>query len=449
MDTPSIGTEISILLLLILANGLFSLTEMAIVSSRKSRLEHMADEGNPGAKKALALAEDSTDLLSAVQIGITLIGILTGAFGGATLGTKLAVPMKTIPWLAPYADVLSLVVVVSAITYLSLIVGELVPKRIALNNPEPIAAFVAAPISTFVKLNKPLVRFLSISTMFVLTALRAKPPDEPPVTEEEVKVLIGQGAQYGVFEEAEREMVENIFILSDMRVSALMTPRTQVEWLDTEDTTDYNLKLITEARYSAYPVGRGSLDDIVGVVYAQDLLAAHLTGQGIDLEAFSRQPLYVPRNIPALKVLDMFKKEGAHIAIVVDEFGGISGLVTLHDIVEHITGDIATPDEPDDPDVVQRADGSWLLDGMLPIPDFKELFDFDELPGEEREHYHTLAGFVIYQFGHIPVASEHFEWNNYRFEVLDMDRTRVDKILVNRIVKPHNDQENDINLGLP
>jgi putative hemolysin len=441
------STELAIISLLIVANGIFALTEMAIVSSRKSRLENMADEGDRGAKKALEIAEDPTDLLSAVQIGITLIGILTGAFGGATLSRHLAEPMKAIPWLARYADALSLTVIVSLITYFSLIIGELVPKRIALNNPEPIAAVVARPISAFVRINRPLVRLLSFSTKVILSVLRAKPPNEPPVTEEEVKVLIGQGAQHGVFEEAEREMVENIFVLSDMRVSSLMTPRTQIEWLDLEDTTQYNLQLMTEAKYSAFPVARGSLDDIVGILYAKDLLAAQMRGEAVELEAATRQAVFVPRNMPALKVLDMFKREGTHIAFVVDEFGGISGLVSLHDIVEHIMGEIPTPDEPADPEIVQREDGSWLLDGLLPIEEFKDLFDLDHLPGEERDAFHTLAGFAISQFGYIPAVSEHLEWNGFRMEVIDMDRSRIDKLLVTKLPVTDPPQENE--LGLP
>lgn len=449
MDTPSISTELTIILLLIAANGIFAMTEMAIVSSRKSRLESMADDGDNGAKKALQLAQDPTDLLSAVQIGITLIGILTGAFGGVTLSAHLAAPMKEISWLARYADALSLAIVVSLITYLSLIIGELVPKRIALNSPESIAAFVSRPISTFVKLNRPLVRLLSISTRFVLTVLRIKPSDEVPVTEEEVKVMIGQGAQHGVFEESEREMVENIFVLSDMRVSALMTPRTQIEWLDLEDTAQDNLKVMTEAKHSVFPVGRGSLDDIIGIAYAKDLLASYMAGQNVDLEASSRQPLYVPRNMPALKVLDKFKNEGTHVALVVDEFGGMSGLVTLHDIVEHITGEIPTPHEPADPDIVRREDGSWLLDGMLPVDEFKEFLGLENLPGEEKDHYHTLAGFIISHLGFIPSASEYFEWNDYRFEIMDMDRTRIDKVLVTKINIPDEPGNGETEIGLP
>jgi putative hemolysin len=416
--------------MLIVANGFFALAEMSIVSSRTGRLEAMATQGNRGAARALELAKEPTDMLSAVQVGITLIGILTGAFGGATLSGHLAVWLRKVPWLAGFADTASLGLVVAAITYVSLVVGELVPKRIALNNPEPIAAFLARPIFLFVRVNRPLVRLLSLSTRFVLAAIRAKPPDEPPVTEEEVKVMIGQGAQYGVFEESEREMVENIFQLSDMRVGALMTPRVQIEWLDLEDSAHQNLNIIAAGRHSCFPVGRGSLDAIVGVVFTKDLLADHVADRDLDLEHAAREPLYVPRSMPALKILEAFREKKMTIALVIDEFGGIDGLVTLNDIMQHIVGAIALGEEAGDEDAVRREDGSWLLDGMMDIEEFKELFAFDELPEEDRANFHTLGGFVVSYLGSIPQVGEVFTWGRHRFEILDMDRTRVDKVLV-------------------
>jgi putative hemolysin len=438
LDTPSISTELGVIFLLIVANGLFALAEMAIVSSRTGRLEHMASQGDRGAARALKLAQEPTDMLSAVQVGITLIGILTGAFGGATLSGYVAAWLKELPALARFADSVSLGLVVAGITYVSLVVGELVPKRIALNNPEPIAAFVARPIGVFVLINRPLVRLLSFSTRLVLAVLRAKPPDEPPVTEEEVKVMIGQGAQHGVFEESEREMVENIFQLSDMRAGALMTPRVQIEWLDLEDSAHQNLNIIAAGRHSCFPVARGSLDEIVGVVFTKDLLADHVAGKELDLEQSAREPIYVPRSMPALKMLEAFKEEKMTIALVIDEFGGIDGLVTLNDIMEHIVGEIALGDGASDEEAVRREDGSWLLDGMMDIEDLKELFAFGELPEEERAGYQTLGGFVISFLGDIPQAGDGFTWGGYRFEVVDMDRTRVDKVLV-AALPPEND----------
>ncbi len=429
MESPSISTELAIIFALIVANGFFALAEMAIVSSRTGRLEAMAAQGDRGAGRALALAKAPADMLSAIQVGITLIGILTGAFGGASLAGPVAVWMKQVPALARYADSASLALVVAGITYISLVVGELAPKRIALNNPEPIAAFVARPVAFFVRLVRPLVRVLSVSTQFVLAAVRAKPPDEPPVTEEEVKVMLGQGAEHGVFEESEREMVENIFQLSDMRAGALMTPRMQIEWLDLEDEAHQNLGIIAAGHHSCFPVGRGSLDDVAGVVFTKDLLADHVAGKELDLEHAAREPLYVPRSMPALKVLEAFREQKTTIALVIDEFGGIDGLVTLNDIMEHIVGEIALGDEAME-EAVRREDGSWLLDGMLDIEEFKELFGFDELPEEERANYQTLGGFVVSYLGFIPRVGEVFIWGGCRFEVMDMDRTRVDKVLV-------------------
>jgi putative hemolysin len=429
LESPSISTELAIIFLLIVANGFFALAEMAVVSSRTGRLETMAAQGDRGAAKALELAKEPTDMLSAIQVGITLIGVMTGAFGGATLSGHLAVWLRKVPALSGYADTASLALVVASITYVSLVVGELVPKRIALNNPEPIAAFVARPVALFVRLARPLVRILSLSTRVVLTALRAKPPDEPPVTEEEVKVMLGQGAEHGVFEESEREMVENIFQLSDMRAGALMTPRVQIEWLDLEDEAHQNLGIIAAGRHSCFPVGRGSLDDVVGVVFTKDLLADHVAGKELDLEQAAREPLYVPRSMPALKVLEAFRAQKTTIALVIDEFGGIDGLVTLNDIMEHIVGEIALGDEAAE-EAVQREDGSWLLDGMLDIEEFKDLFGFDELPEEERANYQTLGGFVVSYLGFIPRVGEVFIWGGCRFEVVDMDRTRVDKVLL-------------------
>ncbi len=429
MESPSISTELAIIFSLIIANGFFALAEMAVVSSRTGRLEAMAAQGDRGAGRALALAKEPTDMLSAIQVGITLIGILTGAFGGATLSGHLAAWLRQVPALARSADTASLVLVVAGITYVSLVVGELVPKRIALNNPEPIAAFVARPVAFFVRLVRPLVKVLSLSTRFVLAAVSAKPPDEPPVTEEEVKVMLGQGAQHGVFEESEREMVENIFQLSDMRAGALMTPRVQIEWLDLEDEARQNLDIIAAGSHSCFPVGRGSLDDVVGVVFTKDLLADHVAGKELNLEQAAREPLYVPRSMPALKVLEAFREKKMTIALVIDEFGGIDGLVTLNDIMEHIVGGIALGDEAAE-EAVRREDGSWLLDGMLDIEEFKELFDFDELPEEERANYQTLGGFVVSYLGFIPRVGEVFTWGGCRFEVMDMDRTRVDKVLV-------------------
>lgn len=433
MDTDSISLEIALIIVLIIANGIFAMSEIAIVSSRKARLERLAAEGDSGARVALELANDPTQLLSTVQVGITLIGIFTGAFGGITLAKALAVYLQLVPWLAAHSEGISLAIVVSAITYLSLIVGELVPKKMALTNPEAIAATIAVPMKFFAAITLPIINLLTVSTEFVLRLLRVKAPSEPPVTEDEIKILIEQGTQYGTFERAEQDMVERIFRLGDMRVSAIMTPRMQIDWLDIEDPSEENFKILVESNHSRFPVARESLDDIIGVVYTKDLISKGLVSQSIDLEAVIRNPLYVPKSMRAFKLLEMFQQSGMHIAFVMDEYGGCLGLVTINDVLEQVVGDMPSIHEFAEPEIVIREDGSWLLDGMLPVDELKDLFELDELPGEERESYQTLGGFVVSFLGHIPTVAEYFEWSGLRFEVVDMDRIRVDKVLVVRL----------------
>jgi putative hemolysin len=428
LDTDSTSFEVFLIVILVLANAVFAMSEIAIVSSRKVRLEKKAEKGSRGAKAALAMANESTQMLSTMQAGISIIGIFTGAFSGATIAHRLAVELKAIPTIAPYSEGLSLVLVVSVITYLTLIIGELVPKKIALANPEPIAAALAVPMQVFAKCAAPLIKLLSGSTELVVKILGIKESAEPPVTEDEVKNMLEQGAQCGTFEKAEQDMVERIFRLSDMRVSALMTPRTQVDWLDIEDTSEQNLSLLLATNFSRFPVARGSLDEVIGVAYTKDLLAKKLKGLPLQMEGAVRDPLCVPKNIKAFKVLEMFKQTGVHMAFVIDEYGGFLGLVTINDILEHIVGDIPSLHEGEDPEIIQREDGSWLLDGMVTCEELKELFNTQELPGEDD--YQTLGGFIFSYIGYIPQAGEHFVWNNLRFEVLDMDGARIDKVLV-------------------
>jgi putative hemolysin len=434
LDGVSIGLQIILILVLILANGVFALSEIAIISSRKARLERMADEGHNGAKIALALKDKPTQLLSTIQVGITLIGIVTGAFGGATIAKVLAVSLKKISLLAPYSDGLSMLIVVSIITYLSLIVGELVPKKIGLNNPEPIAVIMAGPMRMFAKLASPIVKLLTVSTEFLLKLLRIRKSADPPVTEEEIKILIAQGAEYGTFEETESEIVDRVFDLGDMKVGSLMTPKMLLDWIDITDTEEQILSRLIETRHSRLPVAKEELDDVIGVVYTRDLLASKLSNEPLDVEKHIRAPLFVPRNTTALKLLALFQQSGSQIAFVMNEFGGFQGIVTVHDILEKIVGDIQDDsDSEDDIEIIQRDDKSWLLDGLLAIEEFKELFAIEEIPDRDKKNYHTLAGFIITQLGYIPTAGESFDWKGLRFEIVDMDRMRIDKILVTRI----------------
>ncbi|MCE5284598.1 MAG: hemolysin family protein [Pelosinus sp.] len=427
----SLGLEIAIIFILIIANGIFAMTEIAIVSSRKARLEKRAAEGSAGAKAALELASDPTQLLSTVQVGISVIGVVTGAYGGATIAQALAVYFQPLPLIGGYANALSMVMVIAAITYLSLIIGELVPKRIALNNPEAMAIAIAIPMQIFARIFSPLVKLLSFSTEFSLKAIGIKEPADPGVTEEEIKIMIAEGTAIGTFEETEKDIVDRVFHLGDMRVSSLMTPRTQIDWLDLEESDEHNWTVITESHHSKLPVASGSLDDIAGVIYTRDILAVRHSS-ALPIEQNIQEPLFVPRNLRAFKLLEQFQKTGMYIAFIIDEFGGMVGLVTIHDILEELVGEL--PQEEDsNPSIVKRDDTSWLMDGLLPIDEFKELFDFKEMPGEDNEHYQTLGGFITSYLGNMPKTGETFEWADFKFEIVDMDRMRIDKVLVTKI----------------
>ncbi|MGJ5632502.1 hemolysin family protein [Nostoc sp. CALU 1950] len=426
----SITFEILIILVLVIANGVFSMSEMAIVSARKVRLQQLANQGDAKARAALKLAESPNQFLSTVQVGITLIGILTGAFGGATIAEKLAIYVGRVPFLAPYSEPLSFGIVVLIITYLSLIVGELVPKRLALNNPERIASIVAIPMRALSAIASPMVYLLSASTDLILRVLGITASTEPQVTEEEIKILIEQGTEAGTFEEAEQDMVERVFRLGDRPVSYLMTPRPDIVWLDLDDSAEENRQKMVDSAYSRYPVCQGGLDNVLGVIPVTDLLARSFRGEPLDLTIGLRQPVFVPESTRGLKVLELFKQTITHMALVVDEYGVIQGLVTLNDIMSEIVGDVPSTDGQDQPQAVQREDGSWLLDGMLPVEEFLELFGMEEWESDEHGSYQTLGGFVITHLGRIPTAADHFEWQGMRIEVMDMDGNRVDKVLV-------------------
>ncbi len=426
----SIIFEVLFIILLILANGLFAMSEIAIISARKTRLQQLANEGNKKARTALELANSPNRFLSTVQVGITLVGILAGAFGGARIASKLAGPLAQIPGLAPYSSILGLGIVVVAITYLTLIIGELVPKRIALNHPERIAAMVAQPMKTLAAIAAPVVHLLSFSMEGVLRLLRVKSPPEPVVTEEEIKVLIEQGTEAGTFEVAEKEIVQRVFRLGDRQVNSLMTPRLEIIWLDLNQAADKSRQKVLSSSHSRFPVCRGSLDEVLGVAHVKDLLAISLSEQSFELTASLQAPLFVPESMKAFNVLELFKRSDTpHTALVVDEYGVIQGLVTVNDILEAIVGDIPSVEEFVEPLAVQREDGSWLLDGMLLIEALFELFQIKRSAGAESK-YRTLAGFVIDHLGQIPRSADHFEWQGLRFEVVDMDGNRVNKVLV-------------------
>ncbi|MFY8094096.1 MAG: hemolysin family protein [Niveispirillum sp.] len=423
-----VSLELAAVLFLILLNGFFAMSEMAVVSARKIRLQQMADEGSRGARTALALQEDPSRFLSTVQIGITLIGVINGAVGGATLAERLAPFLETIPAVTGYGETLSIVIVVMVITYLSLIAGELVPKRIALNNAEAIASFAAPIMRSLSRATAPFVWLLGASTEAMLKLLRVPEKAEQMVTEEEVKSLIAEGTASGVFDPGEKRMIEGVMRLADRTVRSLMTPRPEVMWLDIDDEPDNIKREIREAGHSRFPVCRGDFDDVIGVVHTKDLLNRLLQGGSFDLRADVRDALVVHDGTEVMRLLDLFKQSGEQLAIVVDEYGTVEGIATMTDVLEGIAGEL--PDDGgEDSDIVRRADGSLLIDGMMAVEEVEAHLGLKSLRDEDSG-YHTLAGFLLFKLGRIPTAGEYADHDGYRFEVVDMDGRRIDKVLV-------------------
>ena len=420
----SVGNEILLILALIFINGILAMSEAALVASRKARLQQKAGEGDRSSGLALKLLEDPNIFLSTTQIGITLIGVLAGAVGGATIAEALGSLLQRIPFLSDYGHSIALAVVVLTITILTLWLGELVPKRLGLHSPERIARVMAAPMLFISRVFYPFIRLMSAATNFILRLLGIKASSEPPITEEELQMLISQGTQAGVFEESEQDMVEGVFSLSDQRVYSLMTPRTEVVWLDLEDSIAEIRTKIAESEFSRFPVSQDSLETILGIVKSRDMLVQSLSGAEIKLKELIKPAFFIPETMFATRALEIFKEKGTELLLVVDELGGLQGLITINDILEEIVGEI----ELEEPQATQRQDGSWLLDGMLEVDEFKEIFKLDSLPHEDE--YETLSGFMMVSLGRVPQTADHFEWHNLRFEVIDMDGRRVDKVLV-------------------
>jgi putative hemolysin len=426
-----IWVEISIIVLLIILNGLLAMSELALVSSRKARLEQWANEGNVRAAIALKLANSPDSFLPTIQIGITFVGILAGAFGGATVAGPLTGFLAGMPLLAKYSEAIGVTVVVMCITYFSLIVGELVPKRVALNNPERLACIIAPPIKGLSRLAHPLVLLLSGSTNILLRMSRIKPSLEPAVTEEEIKLLIDKGTQAGVFQEFEQDTIERVFRLADRRVSVLMTPRADIISLNLNGSEKEIKGIIAKYKYSFFPVIQDSLDNIVGVIRWKDLLSLTMESKPFNIKDICRKPLFVTEKTPAVKVLELFKTSKMHIAFVVDEYGTIQGLVTLDDILGSVFEDVEDAPEGER-EIVKREDGSWLISGSLPLDEFVDYMETGSLDEKERAGINTVGGFVMAKIGAVPSEGQHFEWRGLRVEVVDMDGRRVDKILVSR-----------------
>ncbi|MDI9570648.1 MAG: hemolysin family protein [Pseudomonadota bacterium] len=427
----SLPAELVILSILVLINGAFSMAEIALVSSRKAKLRLEAESGNAGAERALSLAEEPGSFLSTIQIGITLVGILSGAYGGATVAKSLSAYLEQYPALRPYSDTLSLTLVVLAITYLSLVLGELVPKRLALLKAERIAALVARPIYYLSLAAYPLAWILDVSTEALLKLMNIK-KSASSVSEEEVKVLLEEGTEAGIFHAMEHEICHRAFHIDDLGVKDIMTPRPDILWLDAAKPFAHNLEIIRTGDHTCFPVGRGGLDQVIGFLHLKDLLKQGASPENgdPDLLPLLRKPLYFPETISAWQVLEQFKIAPIHMAMVVDEYGIIQGLVTVSDVIETIVGDIPSLSEGEDSDIVRREDGSWLVDGALSIDDFKAHFKIQKLPGEVRGDFHTLAGFVMSYLERIPATGDRFQWGDWRFEIVDMDGRRIDKVLV-------------------
>lgn len=440
----SLGKECIVILLLIFGNGVFSLLEMSIVSCHQPRLEAMAEEGSKSAKIVLKLRENPNKMFSAVQFGITLMGLLTGVYGGTEMAGPMSQYVAMIPGLEPYAYSVSLTTIVAVITYLTIILGEIVPKRIAINKPEAIACFLARPMLYFCTVSTPLIWFLSASTALVTKIIGMGKPEVQPVTEEEIKILLEQGAELGAFEKEEPELVDRVFRLADMNVSDIMTNRTQVDWIDVEDPDETIMNEMIAFNHIHLPVGRGSLDEFLGMVSVnmvfQKYYDAVHSGKNVTMkslvESSVQKPVFVPESMDIMKVVPVFREHSVHEAAVLDEYGNFSGLLTLHDILEELVGSMPSGEKEkkeNDNRIVQRGPNEWLMEGLLTIEEFKDFFNLeDDLPGEEDDLYKTLAGFVTYGVGRIPKETDTYVWNEFTFEVMDMDNLRVDKILVTR-----------------
>jgi putative hemolysin len=429
--------ELLVLLLLFVVNGFFSMSEMAVVSSRKARLQQLYDEGRASAGTALELANEPGHFLSAIQVGITVIGITSGAFGEAKLSADVAAWLAQWDFLAPHATGIAVTLVVVGITIGSLIIGELVPKRLALRNPEAVASFVAKPMTWIASVAHPIVRTLSAITDAVLRLLGQRVVTGPPVTEEEIRVLMEQGTEAGVFEAHEHELVSRVFRMDELRTAAIMTPRTDIVYLNMDEPRETILERIAEAPHTHFPVTRGDLDNVEGIIAVKELLVDLVHQRPFDLQARLKKPLYIPETLTVTEVLRSFKLHRQTMALIVNEYGELQGLVTLHDVMEALVGDIGPADEGGDSDIVRRDDGSWLIDGGVSVERFKQTVDVEEqLPEEDTGSYNTLAGFVMLQLGRVPQVADHFEWDGLRFEVVDMDRNRVDRLLVTRIPQP-------------
>lgn len=426
--------EIAIVLGLVLLNGLFAMSEIALMTSRKARLQKLSEAGDHGAQAAILLGDDPNKFLSTIQIGITSISILNGIVGEATLAGPLSIWLQVQGMELPYAGYTATALVVILITYISIVLGELVPKRLGQISPEPIARRVSRPMAWLAMIAKPFVRLLSISTELMLKLMGVRDRGRQQLTEEELHMVLDESTQSGIIEQQEHKMVRNIFRLDDRQVASFMVPRSEVEYLDINRSLEENLQRFERSRHSRFPVLRGGWDDIIGVASAREMLAQTLRGQRPSLMESLHAPIYVPEILTGLDLLEHFRNASVQFAFVVDEYGEVQGIVTPQDVMEVIAGEFKTQDAAD-AWAVQRDDGSWLLDGLIPIPELKDLLILDTVPEEGRSRYHTLSGMVMQLLGKLPQTGDYCVWENWKFEIVDLDGMRIDKVLASRAPK--------------
>ena len=426
--------EIFLLFVLILVNGIFAMSEIALVTARRARLQKMADNGQAGAAVAMKLAEEPTHFLSTIQIGITSIGILNGVVGEAVLARPLSAWLQGLGIARDHADLGAAALAVLTITYFTIVVGELVPKRVGQIRPEAIARFVARPMQVLGIVTKPFVKLLTLSTEILLRLLGLHGKTSNAVTEEEIHSLLEEGSDAGVIDPHEHEMARNVFRLDDRAVVSLMIPRLELNHLDVEDPLEENLRKLHESEHSRFPVIAGGWEEVLGMASAKMLLGQMLRGETINLRANLVPAVFVPETMNGTDLLASFRTSSVHSAIVVDEYGDVQGMVTLHDLLEAITGEFHTSDR-EDSWAIRRDDGSWLLDGMLAIPELKDVLGLRTVVEEQRGRYHTLAGMLMQLLGRVPAVTDHVEWEKWRFEIVDMDGQRIDKVLAAPLVR--------------
>jgi putative hemolysin len=432
--------EIIFLFFLIIVNGMFAMSEMALITAKRSRLTKLANDGDKAASVAISLGQEPTRFLSTIQIGMTAIGILNGIFGESAFAKPLAITLQSYGLAQETAHIVATAVVVLSITYLTIVIGELVPKRLGQSNPEGIACIVSRPMRWLTSITRPFGRLLTASTDTILRLMGKQNLTMPSVTEEEIHAMLEEGSEAGIIEQQEHEMVRNVFRLDDRQLGSLMVPRSDIVFLDTALPLQENISRVADSEHSRFPVCHGGLQFLLGVVNAKQLLAQTLKGGLTDLADHLQPCVYVPETLTGMELLDHFRTSGTQMVFVVDEYGEIQGLVTLQDMLEAVTGEFV-PRNIEDSWAIEREDGSWLLDGLIPVPELKDTLDLKNVPEEDKGVYHTLSGLVMWLLGRMPQTGDVTHWEEWRLEVVDMDSKRIDKVLATKIEKPADKKE--------